>query len=82
MLYLKHILNKHEGEFVRKVYCAMKSNPYKGDWYNIDQADKKIGMEFDEKLIEETNILAFKTNIKQQNLVCVSSNRGKEVKTH
>ena len=40
-------------------------------------------MELNENVTEENNILAFKTYIKQQILVCVSQGvRGKEVKTH
>ena len=66
MLYLKHILNKHENEVVRKVYTAMKSNPLRGDWYKLVEADfKNIGMELNEKLIEEANITVFKTHIKK-----------------
>ena len=67
MLYLKHILNKHEDEVVRKVYTAMKSVPLKGDWYNLVEADfKNIGIELNEKLIEVANVTVFKTHIKQK----------------
>ena len=31
MIYLKTILNRHKYEVTRKVYFAMKENPYKGD---------------------------------------------------
>ena len=35
VIYLNNILNKQEGKVVRKEYRSMKSNPFKGDWYNL-----------------------------------------------
>ena len=65
MLYLKNILSKHENKVVQKVYNAMKSDPLKGDWYNLLVSDfKKIGMEIDESKIKEVDLITYKKHIK------------------
>ena len=56
MLYLKTILDREDHEITKKVYTAMKNKPYKGDWYNLVQADfEKFGLEINEETIKATD---------------------------
>ena len=41
LLYLKTILDKHESELIRQVYCAMKEDPVKGDWIHLVKKDMR-----------------------------------------
>ena len=66
MLYLKTILDRDENERIRKVYREMKDNPLKGDWIkHVEDDFKKIGIEINEKFIEETNSGLYKSFIKK-----------------
>ena len=66
MIYLKTILNRHKDEVTRKVYFAMKENPFKGDWYNQIRSDlQKFGITMTEQEIEGTDLLTFKNSIKK-----------------
>ena len=50
MIFLKIILSRSEDEVTKKVYLAMKANPYKGDWYYQVQADfQKFGIALNER---------------------------------
>jgi hypothetical protein len=65
IIYLKTILSRHNDEVTKKVYLAMKANPYKGDWYYQVQADlQKFGIVMNEQEIEETDLPTFKKTIK------------------
>ena len=39
MIYLQTVLQRPEGELIRNIYEAMKSEPLPGDWYNLVQKD-------------------------------------------
>ena len=39
MSYLSNALKHHDSELVKKVYNAMKQNPYNDDWYKLVQND-------------------------------------------
>ena len=65
MLYLKTILDREEHEITKQVYVAMKTKPYKGDWYNLIKEDfEKIGLEINEETIKATDKDTFKKLIK------------------
>ena len=65
IIYLKTILSRHNDEVTKKVYLAMKANPYKGDWYYQVQADlQKFGIVMNEQEIKETDLPTFKKTIK------------------
>ena len=56
MLYLKTILHRDDHEITKKIYNAMKNQPFKGDWYNLVKSDfEKYGMLLDEKVIKDTD---------------------------
>ena len=66
MIYLKTILDKNNDEVVKQVYKAMKEKPMKSDWYHLLLSEfKKINILIDENVIETTNALAYKKNIKK-----------------
>ena len=67
ILYLHNILSRHEDELVRRVYCAMKNSPLKGDWCNtVIQDMENIGLTLSEEAISQTSISVFKTIVKSK----------------
>ena len=67
ILYLQNILRRHEDELVRRVYCAMKNSPLKGDWSNtVNQDMETIGVTLSEEEISQMSKSAFKTILKSK----------------
>ena len=50
MFYLKTIFDRDDHEKTKKIYNAMKNQPFKGEWYNLVKSYfEKYGMLLDEK---------------------------------
>ena len=67
ILYLQNILIRRGDELVKRVYCAMKSSPLKGDWCSIVAQDMyNIGLNFSDEEIGRMSKTAFKTIVKKK----------------
>ena len=68
LLYLHTIIKRHKTEITRKVYTAMKDEPYKGDWINLVKKDLEtidINLENEEEISNMTTE-AFKVLVKRR----------------
>ena len=67
LMFLWNILQKPEDELVRKVFNAQKSFPVKDDFiYQIECDCDDLGIEFDEKDIQNTKKETFKKMVKEK----------------
>ena len=65
MGYLHTILNRHDGELIKKIYTEMKKNPFKGDWYKLLENDyNKINEDINEENIIKMSKSVYKSQIK------------------
>ena len=65
LMYLQTIIKRPEHELVRRVYAAQKSEPIKGDFYNLVQDDFEIlGEKYNEEYLLQKSKNAFKNEIK------------------
>ena len=63
-MYLHNILNRSEGELVKRVYVAQRNNPTKGDFIELVKQDlNDIGEDFDEETIRCQTKTIFKAHI-------------------
>ena len=66
-MYLHNILNRSEGELVKRVYVAQRNNPTKGDFIELVKQDlNDIGEDFDEEKIRCQTKTIFKAHIKNK----------------
>ena len=75
--YMKHILNMHDGELIKKVFLAKKDQPTNGDFVELVLKDlKNIGLTYEEaisnqltksKLKDLAKIAAFKDLLNKKN---------------
>ena len=66
MIYLQNILKRDEGELVKRVYLAQKSNPNEGDYCQLVQEDfQKIHTPLDENVIIAMGEFDYKAHIKK-----------------
>ena len=67
IMYLHNILNRSEGELVKRVYVAQRNNPTKGDFIELVKQDlNDIGEDFDEEKMRCQTKTIIKDHIKNQ----------------
>ena len=82
-MYLHNILNRSEGELVKRVYVAQRNNPTKGDFIELVKQDlNDIGEDFDEEKIRCQTKTIFKAHIKNKIKEAVFTKLKDTKKTH
>ena len=67
MIYLQTVLQRPEGELIRNIYEAMKSETLPGDWYNLVQKDfLEVNLTISENEIRCMSPLDYKLLIKEK----------------
>ena len=65
MMYLQNILKRPDGEMLKGVYEAQKSNPVRGDWIELVKGDfENMGISLDEAEIQACTKSEFKIKVK------------------
>ena len=65
MIYLQTIIQKTEGELVRRVYEEMKADPVKGDWCELVSNDlKEVGISLSDDQIRQMSTVNYKALVK------------------
>ena len=66
MIYLPTILQREEGELIKSIFLAMKSDPAPGDWSEMVQNDfEEIKLTMTDKQIQDMNPTKYKDLIKK-----------------
>ena len=67
MLYLQNILQRKDGELIKRIYMAQKKNPVKGDWVHMVKEDfEYIESSMNEDEIKEMSKGGYKKEIKEK----------------
>ena len=67
LVYIQHILKKHDEEIVKKIYVAQKKSPCTGDWVLIVAEDRlTYNIEYSDEQIAELSDDEFKKYVKKQ----------------
>ena len=67
MIYLQTILQRSEGELIRRVYEEMKADPITNDWCQLVSGDfQLVNLNITDNQIRQMNQTQYKTLIKQK----------------
>ena len=68
MVHIQTVLQRTEGELIRKIYEAMKADPLPGDWSLVVQKDfENINLIVTEDQIRSMSPLDYKSQMKEKN---------------
>ena len=66
MIYLQTILQREEGELIRKIFLEMRSDPEKDDWCELVKSDfENINLKMSDLQIQDMNPTQYKSLIKK-----------------